>query len=182
VVFLLFDEFPLIDLQDASGEIDAKRFASVAHCGGIRRDATSPSSRHAAVREAARDQKQGRVVDDRHVRTVDILPRIADVLGIKIPWHTDGTSALAGGHGSGRVDVAGVSAPLAAAFAQRGALLARQLEILDSGRRCQPSTAVSASLVPESAFRPGRNAVRFFVVTGSPTAPQLRELRVGLSS
>jgi hypothetical protein len=35
-------------------------------------------------------QRQGRVVDDRHVLTLDILPTIADVLGIKIPWKTDG--------------------------------------------------------------------------------------------
>jgi sulfatase-like protein len=37
-----------------------------------------------------------------------------------------------------------------------------------------------SALVPESAFHAGRNAVRAFVVTGSPSAPQLRELRVNL--
>jgi hypothetical protein len=31
-------------------------------------------------------------ISDRHVRTEDILPTIADVLGIHIPWHVDGAS------------------------------------------------------------------------------------------
>ena len=39
-----------------------------------------------------------------------------------------------------------------------------------------------SALVPESAFRPGRNSVRAFLVSGSPSAPQLRELRVSFSS
>ena len=34
-----------------------------------------------------------------------------------------------------------------------------------------------SALVPESAFRAGRNAVRAFLVTGSASAPQLHELR-----
>ena len=38
-----------------------------------------------------------------------------------------------------------------------------------------------SALVPESAFRTGRNSVRAFLVTGSPPSPQLRELRVRLS-
>jgi hypothetical protein len=207
-------------------------------------------------------EQQGRVVDDRHVLTLDILPTIADVLGITIPWKTDGSSALAGGAGSRRVDVAGVREPYASALVQRRSSLARQLDILGSGswgpqlsgtgryrglvgrpldslriagqvsasaridavgskllsafpKRPQliPSpltgpvsglhpgdaiavalngriAAVSAvyrgarfsALVPESAFRPGRNHVRAFAVSGSPSAPQLRELRVRLST
>jgi hypothetical protein len=39
-----------------------------------------------------------------------------------------------------------------------------------------------SALVPESAFRPGRNSFRAFLVTGSASAPQLRELRVRLTS
>ena len=38
-------------------------------------------------------QEEG-VVDDRNVETIDILPTIADALGIDIPWQTDGRSAL----------------------------------------------------------------------------------------
>ena len=41
-------------------------------------------------------QTQGRV-DDRHVITVDILPTIADVLGIELPWESAGHSLLKGG-------------------------------------------------------------------------------------
>jgi hypothetical protein len=78
-------------------------------------------------------QREGRVVDARHVRTVDILPTIASVLGVRIPWRTDGTSALAGGSGSRRVDVAGVSAPYSATLAQRRNSLARQLGLFGSG-------------------------------------------------
>jgi Sulfatase len=206
-------------------------------------------------------ERQGRV-DDRHVLTLDILPTIADVLGIKIPWKTDGSSALAGGTGSSRVDVAGVREPYGSALVQRRSSLARQLNILGGGswgprlsgtgryrglvgrplgalriagsvsasvtidsvgskllsafpKRPQlvPSpltgpvsglhpgdpiavalngriAAVSAvyrgarfsALVPESAFRPGRNRVRAFAVSGSPSTPELRELRVRLST
>lgn len=211
-------------------------------------------------------QEHGRVVDDRHVLTLDILPTIADVLGIRIPWKVDGSSALSGGPGPDQVDVAGVKAPYATALAQRQASLARQLELfgtrswgpqfsgtghyrrlvghsvaslrpagpgrgsvrLDrigsklvrsfrSGSRLvpsplagsvsgvQPGAAIAlalngyvaavtqvyrerpgssprvSALVPESAFRPGRNSVRAFLVTGSPSVPQLRKLRVRLS-
>jgi hypothetical protein len=78
-------------------------------------------------------QAEGRVVDSRHVSTLDILPTIADVLGITIPWHVDGTSALSGGAGSSVVDVAGVRESYAAALAQRRASLARQLSLFGSG-------------------------------------------------
>lgn len=78
-------------------------------------------------------QEDGRVVDSRHVSTLDILPTIADVLGITIPWHVDGTSALQGGPGSPVVDVAGVREPYAAALAQRRKSLARQLSLFGSG-------------------------------------------------
>ncbi len=35
-----------------------------------------------------------RGVDSRPVSTIDVLPTIADVLGIRIPWHVDGLSLL----------------------------------------------------------------------------------------
>lgn len=38
-------------------------------------------------------QRDGEAVDY-HVQTVDILPTIADILGIRIPWQVDGRSAL----------------------------------------------------------------------------------------
>ncbi len=33
-------------------------------------------------------------IDDREVETIDILPTLADLLGIELPWPTDGASAL----------------------------------------------------------------------------------------
>lgn len=39
------------------------------------------------------NQQQG-VVSDRNVETIDVLPTIAEVLGVRIPWQIDGVSAL----------------------------------------------------------------------------------------
>jgi len=69
-------------------------------------------------------QDRGRVVDG-HVQTLDILPTIAGVLGVKIPWHVDGRSALLPKRRSTRVDVGGVAASYPAALAQRHASLQR---------------------------------------------------------
>jgi hypothetical protein len=211
-------------------------------------------------------QDDGRVVDSRHVTTLDILPTIADVLGIKIPWHVDGTSALVVGAGSPVVNVAGVKEPYTAALAQRRRSLARQLSLFGTGAwgpqlagtgpyRRLVGTSVSSlaaatdaaasakvdavgskllrryprnsALVPsplagtlagvtvgqqialalngriaavsvayrnpgggpvrfselagESAFRTGRNAVRLYLVTGSPSTPRLAALRTTLA-
>ena len=41
-------------------------------------------------------QSEAQVVDSRHVTTLDILPTIADVLGITIPWHIGGHLGAAG--------------------------------------------------------------------------------------
>lgn len=43
-------------------------------------------------------QRSGEVSDD-PVRTVDLLPTIADLLDVDIPWETDGRSAFEGGSG-----------------------------------------------------------------------------------
>jgi hypothetical protein len=77
-------------------------------------------------------QDQGRRVDE-HVQTLDILPTIADVLGIKIPWRVDGRSAFASRRRPTRVDVAGVVARYPAALARRRASLKRQLGLFGSG-------------------------------------------------
>ena len=39
-------------------------------------------------------QERGRI-SDRPLQTIDVLPTIADALGIRIPWRVDGRSALA---------------------------------------------------------------------------------------
>src|SRR5436190_3336759 len=36
-------------------------------------------------------QRRGRI-DDRHVRTIDVLPTVADLLHIRLPWKVEGTS------------------------------------------------------------------------------------------
>jgi hypothetical protein len=77
-------------------------------------------------------QPAGHLVDSRHVSTLDILPTIAAVLGVKLPWHVDGTSALTG-VGSSVVNVAGVKESYAAALEQRRASLERELSLFGSG-------------------------------------------------
>ena len=60
------------------------------------------------------------------------------------------------------------------------------LDVVQSGEPRAVSLVYRGSrfsaLVPESAFRAGRNSVRAFLVTGGASAPQLRELRVSFSS
>jgi hypothetical protein len=79
-------------------------------------------------------QRAGRV-EDAHVRTVDVLPTIADALGIQVPWPTDGRSALAAGsREEARVAVhtaAGdrVTADRAELVRRRRAALAHKLEL-----------------------------------------------------
>ena len=42
------------------------------------------------VPRGLRGLTRGRIID-RRVTTVDILPTIADVLGVRLPWKTDGS-------------------------------------------------------------------------------------------
>jgi hypothetical protein len=77
-------------------------------------------------------QTRGRVVD-RRVTTVDILPTIADVLGVRIPWKSDGRSVLKGGSGSNIVQLESVKASLADALAQRKRSLERQIALFGTG-------------------------------------------------
>lgn len=79
-------------------------------------------------------QTSGRVVDE-HVRTIDVLPTVADLLGIELPWETDGRSVAVGAPGpepdirvhtsSGEI----VTAEAGEAVARRARLLARQVEL-----------------------------------------------------
>ena len=205
-------------------------------------------------------QDAGRVVK-RHVTSVDVLPTIASVLGVKVRWKLDGRSALSSGSGSARVRVGKFETSFDAAQALRQKARQRKLALFGSGSwgpqlagtgryralvgrplgslEIEGSTSASATidsvgsklvrafpkrsqlipspltgpvsglhpgdaialalngqvaavsvvyrgprfsaLVPESAFRRGRNAVRAFLVTGSPSSPQLRELQLRLS-
>ncbi len=77
-------------------------------------------------------QTHGRVVD-RRVTSVDVLPTIADVLGVRLPWKADGRSVLKGGSGSNVVQLESVKASLPDALAQRERSLRRQIALFGTG-------------------------------------------------
>ena len=83
-------------------------------------------------------QQEGRV-DERGARTTDIVPTIADVVGVRIPWDVDGVSLLAPER-TGRevvVDQRGgavARATLAEMVRDRARLLRRQYEHFGEGR------------------------------------------------
>jgi len=83
-------------------------------------------------------QRVGRVVE-RHVPTMDVLPTVASVLGITVPWRLDGRSVFAAGGPQQRVvsvlkgSAEPVSAPLPEVLRKRYATLARQLALFGAG-------------------------------------------------
>jgi hypothetical protein len=77
-------------------------------------------------------EEKGKVVE-RHVTIADILPTVADGLGIKVPWSIEGRSALGDSEPSDTVRVVTVSKPYEEALAQRDADLARQIALFGSG-------------------------------------------------
>lgn len=81
-------------------------------------------------------QTAGRI-DDGDVETVDIVPTIAQVLGVKLPYHVDGRSLL-GPHGHRQVRVRGaaggaVGETEAETVQAKYATLTRQLKLFGSG-------------------------------------------------
>ena len=77
-------------------------------------------------------QQKGRIVDT-HVTTEDILPTIADVLKVNLPWETTGVSMLSGHPDHPDVHVGKVSAPYASVLAQRERRLREQIALFGSG-------------------------------------------------
>jgi Sulfatase len=79
-------------------------------------------------------QTAGRVVDD-HVTTLDVLPTMADLLGVDVPWETDGRSVVAPPARAETevvVDTSSgerVTGDLAELVARRGQVLARQVSL-----------------------------------------------------
>jgi hypothetical protein len=80
-------------------------------------------------------------IDDRRISTVDVLPTIADVLGIELPWSADGISALKKNTPErsqiffldrGRYEV---KVSPNSSLASRNATLAWKLNLFGSGRR-----------------------------------------------
>jgi Sulfatase len=83
-------------------------------------------------------QREGTVVDA-HMRTIDVLPTMADLLGIEVPWRMDGSSAVAVApsehpqvvvHKSSGERVTGRVAQL---IERRENVLARQLDLFGEG-------------------------------------------------
>jgi hypothetical protein len=74
----------------------------------------------------------GRVVE-RHVTSVDVLPTIASVLGVKVKWRVDGRSVLAPGAGSRTVRVGTFSSSYRAAQSLRQRARERKLRLFGSG-------------------------------------------------
>jgi hypothetical protein len=85
-------------------------------------------------------QTEGAVVDY-HVQTTDVLPTIADILGVRIPWRVDGRSALRDpGHETIRVRTnpredpdREATAPFAALLEQQERSVERKLELFGAG-------------------------------------------------
>ncbi len=83
-------------------------------------------------------QRAGRIVDA-HVRTIDLLPTMADILGVPVPWRTDGSSALdvrPGEHPEVAVFTSSgerVTGDAAGLVERRDLVLARQLSLFGEG-------------------------------------------------
>jgi hypothetical protein len=205
-------------------------------------------------------QTSGRVVDE-HVTTLDVLPTIADLLGVDIPWETDGRSLASGGGADGPEVVVDTSSgervvgDVDELIEERGRVLARQVELFGDGdeapglyaagprpellgrsvngltvsspdrprfesygdSRYDPDSSFApvriygrlhdvaagrdiavavngtivatsrsfefdgetlvSALAPETAYRPGANSVRLYVVEGADDDASFRELR-----
>jgi hypothetical protein len=75
-------------------------------------------------------------VQDAHVETVDVLPTIADALGVSLPWRVDGRSVLRQpGSPLVRLPLEGVAVDAARLAVRRRAALRRQVSFFRSGRR-----------------------------------------------
>ncbi len=75
---------------------------------------------------------EGRVIE-RHVQSVDVLPTIASLLGVKIGWHVDGRSVLSPGPGSPTVRVGTFRTSFRQAQALRLSARERKLRLFGSG-------------------------------------------------
>ncbi len=77
-------------------------------------------------------ETEGKVVE-KHVTIADILPTVADGIGIKVPWSIEGRSALGDSEPSDTVRVVNVIEPYDEALAQRDADLAKQIDLFGTG-------------------------------------------------
>ena len=105
------------------------------HGGDLRRDPTKTNLSDLAfipLFMKLPGETTGRVVDT-HVTTEDILPTIADVLGIAVPWKTTGVSMLSGKPHHPYVHVGAVSAPYPSVLAQDKSRLRAQIALFGTG-------------------------------------------------
>jgi hypothetical protein len=77
--------------------------------------------------------KDAGAVVDRHVSSVDVLPTIAEQLGVKIGWHVDGRSVLTPGASSATVRVGSFRTSFRSAEALRVAARERKLRLFGGG-------------------------------------------------
>jgi hypothetical protein len=105
-------------------------------------------------------QKQGRI-DDGLSRSIDILPTIARVTGLKVPWRVDGTSLVGRNLPvDGTVTMVSQTTTLTTSLSrlrqQRAASLARQVSLFGSGARSRlyrigPNLGLLGRAVPPGA-------------------------------
>ena len=77
--------------------------------------------------------RRGATIEDAHVETVDIVPTVADALGVPLPWAVDGTSVLRGpGSPLVRLPRQGVATDAALLEPLRQAALRRQVRLFGS--------------------------------------------------
>ena len=132
--------------------------ASAAAARPSRTSRTSPSS---PLMKAPQVEDR---VDDRHVRTIDVLPTVADLLGMTLPADADGRSMLAPNYRATRevrvfrrAGEAPVGRPFASVLAQRGATLRRQTALVGSARGPSYRAGPNAGLLGRA---PGELVVR----------------------
>ncbi len=82
-------------------------------------------------------QTDGAIVDE-HARTTDIVPTIADILGVEVPWETDGRSLLAGDGDGADVRVGTSSGDVVVGdddelVERRSQVLAHQIDLFGEG-------------------------------------------------
>lgn len=136
----------ILDRLEATGQYDDALIVVVADHGtsfrphGERRRIHSGNMAEIAfvpLLVKAPGQTAGRVVDE-HVRTIDILPTMAELLGVDIPWETDGRSVVEPGEGPREVVVATYSGERVTGdfdelVAERDRILARQVSLFGEG-------------------------------------------------
>jgi hypothetical protein len=139
----------LVNRLRKQGIYDKALFAVVADHGnsfeprGQRRNVTSTNTADVGMVPflvKAPGQRRGRI-SERFLQNIDVLPTVADLLGVKVPWRVDGQSAFKlRGKGRRRIVIAGdqpgrrVTTTANELLSQRRRTVARQARLFGSGR------------------------------------------------